>query len=391
MSVAEPEPKWPEDDGGADGGGGGGSGGGMAQWGRLGGIAAASAMAVVFAAAAWYALQRPDLAAPTTVEVPLVKAELGPVKEKPKDPGGLKIPNQDKLVYERITPKAKAPVKEKLAPAPEEPIVKVAEARNEAPIETPKVTPKPAAKTAPPPPALSKPGPKADIAAMKPAETPNMEPTPPPAGQTAVTPVEAPKLAQNVTAAPKQAPKQPIIKSSVTPGAESLLPASKPNPPVKTKDAAPSKPKVTETAPPKPVTAKAPAKEAEKAVVKAPVKAPEKTAVKTTPVVKKLPKVIPPEIKTVTAVRVSAPGYRIQFAAYRSAARAKAAWARILKAHGAVVDGLPPHTQRVDLGQRGVYFRVQAGNFKTARAARLICAKLKAKRQDCIIVVPKKK
>ncbi len=111
----------------------------------------------------------------------------------------------------------------------------------------------------------------------------------------------------------------------------------------------------------------------------------------TVPVVKKMPKVMPPKDKSAAAAKVPRPGYRIQFASYRTAAKAKAAWAKIMKAHGAIVDGLPPHTQRADLGQRGVYFRVQAGNFKTAGAARLICVKLKAKRQDCIIVAPKKK
>ena len=122
MSVVEPDSNWPEDeDGGATGGK---ADTGGTRWGRLGGIAAAAAMSMVFAVAAWYALQRPDLDLAATVEVPLVKAESGVVKEKPKDPGGLKIPNQDKLVYERITPKAQAPLAEKLAPAPEEPIIK---------------------------------------------------------------------------------------------------------------------------------------------------------------------------------------------------------------------------------------------------------------------------
>ena len=366
MSVAEPEPNLPEDDGGTGGNSGDGSGGGLSQWGRLGGIAAASTMAVVFAVAAWYALQRPDLAALTTFEVPLVKAELGPVKERPKDPGGLKIPNQDKLVYERITPKAKASVKEKLAPAPEEPIVKVAEAHNELPKETPKIAPKPA---------VPKLGPKADIGVMKPVEMPKAEakpdPIPPPPVKSAVQLPEAPKAVQKVTAAPRQAPKlsakQLVAKSSVASGAESLLPAGKP------------------------VTPGAPEKTAEKAVVKAPAKAPETKAVMTAPEVKKSPKVMPPKDKSAAAAKVSRPGYRIQFASFRTAAKAKSAWAKIKKAHGAIVDGLPPHTRRADLGQRGVYFRVQAGNFKTARAARQICVKLKAKRQDCIIVVSKKK
>lgn len=34
--------------------------------------------------------------------VPLIKAEPGPVKVKPQDPGGLKVPHKDKSIYERI-------------------------------------------------------------------------------------------------------------------------------------------------------------------------------------------------------------------------------------------------------------------------------------------------
>jgi cell division septation protein DedD len=34
--------------------------------------------------------------------IPLVKAEPGPVKVKPQDPGGLKVPHKDKSIYEQI-------------------------------------------------------------------------------------------------------------------------------------------------------------------------------------------------------------------------------------------------------------------------------------------------
>ena len=82
-------------------------------------------------------------------------------------------------------------------------------------------------------------------------------------------------------------------------------------------------------------------------------------------------------------------GYRIQIAAYRDDTRAKTAWAKFKKAHIGILGPLTPLTQRVDLGKKGIYFRVQAGYFSTANAARAACAKLKAKRQDCIIIAPK--
>ena len=104
------------------------------HWGRLGGIGAALGMSIVFAVAAWYALERSDMQDEAAAEIPLIKADTGEMKEKPKDPGGLKIPNQDKLVFERITPKPVAPAAGKLAPAPEEPIVKAPSTEN---LETP--------------------------------------------------------------------------------------------------------------------------------------------------------------------------------------------------------------------------------------------------------------
>mgnify|MGYP001468669873 CR=1 FL=1 len=131
MSIAEPDANRSDVEDGES------LAGGLAKYGRMGGIAAALGMSGLFAVAAWFALHRSDLDAPTTDTVPLIKAEAGPVKEKPKDPGGLKIPNQDKLVFERITPETKTPINEKLAPAPEEPIVKSAEAIKEAQKDDP--------------------------------------------------------------------------------------------------------------------------------------------------------------------------------------------------------------------------------------------------------------
>ena len=89
MSIAEPDANRSDADDGES------LAGGLAKYGRRGGIAAALGMSGLFAVAAWFALHRSDRDAPTNDTVPLIKAEAGPVKEKPKDPGGLKITNQD--------------------------------------------------------------------------------------------------------------------------------------------------------------------------------------------------------------------------------------------------------------------------------------------------------
>lgn len=61
----------------------------------LGGIVAA--LGVAFAMAGPQTLARAEASS-----IPLVRADTTPLKVKPKDPGGLRIPHQDKSIYERF-------------------------------------------------------------------------------------------------------------------------------------------------------------------------------------------------------------------------------------------------------------------------------------------------
>ncbi len=58
--------------------------------------------------------------------VPLIKAENRPIKVRPEKPGGMEVPNQDKLVYSRMNPGEPPPPVEKLLPLPETPVAKPA-------------------------------------------------------------------------------------------------------------------------------------------------------------------------------------------------------------------------------------------------------------------------
>ena len=60
-------------------------------------IAAAFVVLAGFVGAVWYAYNW-GLEDGGRMEVPLIKAEDSPVKVKPDDPGGLKVPNQETLV-----------------------------------------------------------------------------------------------------------------------------------------------------------------------------------------------------------------------------------------------------------------------------------------------------
>ena len=57
-------------------------------------------------------------------EVPLVKAEDGPEKVKPEEPGGMDIPDRDKLIYGRDAKQEDAGSGEHLRPGPETPMDK---------------------------------------------------------------------------------------------------------------------------------------------------------------------------------------------------------------------------------------------------------------------------
>ena len=55
--------------------------------------------------------------------LPIVRTPKDPIKVRPKDPGGIEIPNQDKLVYDRLertTPRERT---ENLLPRPEKPMI----------------------------------------------------------------------------------------------------------------------------------------------------------------------------------------------------------------------------------------------------------------------------
>lgn len=59
--------------------------------------------------------------------LPVVAADPAPTRVQPDSPGGLQIPHQDKLVYQRVSPGGVAsPGQEKVLPAPEEPMAKPA-------------------------------------------------------------------------------------------------------------------------------------------------------------------------------------------------------------------------------------------------------------------------
>jgi hypothetical protein len=58
----------------------------------------------------------------------------------------------------------------------------------------------------------------------------------------------------------------------------------------------------------------------------------------------------------------------------------------MVKAHPALLGDRRLVVQSVDLGSRGTYHRVQAGTFPDRASAQALCDRLKARKQDCLVV-----
>ncbi len=115
----------------------------------------------------YHAVTRPG--GDTAQEVPLVRADDRPIKKRPEEPGGMAIPNQDKLVYETLSDSESESKVEVLLPRPEEPLpAPVAAEPQPTPPEPPT---EPAAEPEPQaPPSEPKPAPEsATVAAVPPA------------------------------------------------------------------------------------------------------------------------------------------------------------------------------------------------------------------------------
>jgi hypothetical protein len=79
-------------------------------------------------------------------------------------------------------------------------------------------------------------------------------------------------------------------------------------------------------------------------------------------------------------------GVRIQLASVRAEADAQREWGRLQRQHGDVLGGLSPSYTSADLGDRGVYIRLQAGPFPVPEAARAACETLRARGVGCNVV-----
>tara|TARA_R110000868_G_scaffold293209_2_gene553711 strand:- start:13437 stop:14732 length:1296 start_codon:yes stop_codon:yes gene_type:complete len=78
--------------------------------------------------------------------------------------------------------------------------------------------------------------------------------------------------------------------------------------------------------------------------------------------------------------------YKVQLGAFRAPELASQAWRQISSQNPPLVGSLAHTIEQADLGERGIYYRLQAGSFETADAAKASCASFAANKIDCIVV-----
>lgn len=294
----------------------------------------------------------------STDTVPVIRADKSPLKEKPKDAGGLKVPFKDKLIYERIKPNGSVEIGEKLLPPPEKPIDKPVEKAVETPVVEEKPAPEP------------KPLEESVVSAAEEASK----------SETETMPSDKEEVVKTIPLAPNEDvpdKTETVPDSAIAKLAERLEAEEKAKLERKSEDAAAEQTQAVE----KPAD-KEPDKMAD--VPDAPAGTPiprqkPTRAAKTTTAAKSVPK----------PVAAAAGSYRVQLAAFRDRAAADKAWAGLKGKHPAQLGILSPFVAKVDLGSKGIFHRLQAGPLADRAAADKLCAALKARKQACLPVKAK--
>ncbi len=275
----------------------------------------------------------------------LIKADNGPVKTAPENPGGMQVPNQDKQVFERLTGRQMGQgtaTVENLLPPPEQPVPQQPLPADPAPAQAP---------VAPAVPGI--------VAALPPA-TPQAAPATPaaPAAAAPAAPATAAKPAANAPAA--------TAPAAAAPPAVAAAPLQPVTPAPAAQSAPASAQQQTAAAGPRQLTVP---------TTPAPAAAPATTTAAATPAP-----------KAAAATPAAGGSWRIQLSSVRSEADADKEWRRLKGKHPDPLNPLSARYVRVDLGEKGIWWRVQAGPVGDKPAAEAACTKLKAQGQGCTVV-----
>lgn len=302
-------------------------------------LLAAAAVIVVVALGAWLWTK----GEPST-EVPVVTADATPEKVKPAEEGGLQVQNQDVQVLDPSTQTAT----ETVMPEPEQPI-----------------TP-PAASEAPT--VVENTAPDANVAPTVQAPAADVAPSP----DVPLSETPLPALEENGTT--EAAPAAPAASAPEQPETAEAPAATEPAPVQSTPEAA------AEATPTPAPAAPEPAPQAVAQPEPAPAAQPEPAQAEQPAAQEE-----PAQQAAVTPV-APVGNTRVQLAAGKSEASVQKEWAALQKAHPDLLGPLSLHIERVDKGASGIFYRLQAGPLADKTAAKELCASLKQKGQDCLVV-----
>ena len=88
---------------------------------------------------------------------------------------------------------------------------------------------------------------------------------------------------------------------------------------------------------------------------------------------------------TQTQTAQAAGSYVLQLAAYTSEGAIAPAWTQLQKSHPELLGDMQRFVQQVDVNGK-TYYRLQVGPFPNRATALDVCAQLKARKQDCLVV-----
>lgn len=263
-------------------------------------------------------------------EVVTITAEPTIVKELPEQAGGMNIPDQDKLVYNRIRSDNVTTKVESLFPEPEKPVMpQILAIEENAPDEK-----------------------FVDMKAVKPINP--LDETISAKSQAAEQPV-LPKVAEYVEPVLSPKPEVLNIKNESQP-----VEKAQPQEPLAATPKSITKPKQPEPVKPAPVeTVKSATKPAEQPAQSKPA-------------------------ETAKPTPAATGAWKIQLFASNNKAAVEKAWQKIQSQQKSLLNGLPHEIESATIPGKGQFYRLKVGRFTTREAAGELCGKLKERKQDCV-------
>jgi cell division protein FtsN len=78
--------------------------------------------------------------------------------------------------------------------------------------------------------------------------------------------------------------------------------------------------------------------------------------------------------------------YLLQLMSFAGSSQAERARAELQRMYAGLLAGTQLSVTKAEVSGRGIFYRVQTGPLDNLSAARDLCAKLKAAKQDCLVV-----